>query len=84
MKSIAILFSIIFLGFLADQFFLWLERKGLIYYRHRKSNSGAIGNGLQELHMLLNPNTRYTIEMKHNEARFKRNEADVPGKNKDD
>lgn len=57
---------------------LWLEDKGWIYYRHKKPQSGIIGNTLQELNAILQPSTRHTIEMKQNEARFKRHSSDVP------
>jgi hypothetical protein len=64
--------------FLADKIGLWLERKGWLYYRHEKPRGGAFGNALQELNAQLSPSTRYVVEIKQNETKFKKNEADTP------
>lgn len=71
--------SIIVLMFILDRIFLWLERKGWLYYRYNKPQGGVIGNALLELHAFLNPSARNTIEMKQNKIRFKKHESDVPG-----
>ncbi|MBI2786846.1 MAG: hypothetical protein HYX60_11330 [Legionella longbeachae] len=70
--------EIIFALFLLDKFGLWLERKGWLYYRHEKSQGGVCGSVLQELNALLTPNNRHVIEMKHNQAKYKKSEADAP------
>lgn len=44
--------------FLFHKFFLWLEYKGLLYYRHKKPKSGIIGDTLQELNAILQPSAR--------------------------
>lgn len=51
--------------FLIDQLALWMERKGWLYWRHRKRNpSGGVGNALQELNSLMNSSNRHVVEAK--------------------
>ncbi|OJV94221.1 MAG: hypothetical protein BGO43_01665 [Gammaproteobacteria bacterium 39-13] len=53
--------------YIFDKILLWLEEKGLLYYRKRKSDrSGLIGNTLLELQNIFNPSTQNVIEMKQN------------------
>lgn len=66
------------------KFFLWLEQKGWLYYRHKKPQSGVLGSALQELNAMLQPSSRHTIEMKQNKVRFKRSESDVPSGSKNE
>ena len=66
--------------FLADKVGLWLERKSYLYYRRNKSQARALGSVLLELNVLLSPSNRYIVEMKQNEVRFKKSEADSSGK----
>ncbi len=80
-----LLFFLIGLGiYLMHRFCLWLERKGRIYYRHKKPQTGIMGSGLQELNAILQPSNRHVIEMKQNEVKFKRSEVDVPSEPKDE
>ncbi|MGE0206711.1 MAG: hypothetical protein AB7R69_02565 [Candidatus Babeliales bacterium] len=64
--------------YIFDKFFLWLEEKGLLYYRKRKPDrSGLIGNTLLELQNIFNPSTQNVIEMKQNsEVRQTKNDRD--------
>lgn len=66
--------------YLTDQFFLWFERKNWIYYRHKKAPSSTAGNALQDLHVMLNPSTRHTIEMKQNKIQLGRKKSSVASK----
>ncbi|EHL32112.1 hypothetical protein [Legionella drancourtii] len=80
MKILIIIFTLILILFLADKVGLWLERKGYLYYRHNKPQGGALGSTLLELNAQLSPSNRYIVEMKQNEVRFKKSEADASGK----
>jgi hypothetical protein len=57
--------------YLIDKIFLWLEEKGLLYYRNRKLEGGFASNALLELHTLLNPSTLHIIHAKKNELNKK-------------
>jgi hypothetical protein len=74
---IAVIFICVTL-YCIDQFCLWLERKGWLYYRHNKPRGGFIGNALLELQSFFIPSARYTIEVKQNQTVRKRSEEDVP------
>lgn len=85
-KIILIIVASGLLLFLIDRFCLWLESKDLLYYRHKKSPTGIIGNGLQELHGILNPGSRHVIEAKQNQVQYRRHKEndtadDNEGKN---
>lgn len=79
MHIIIITVSVCIGMYLIDQFLLWLERQGFLYYRHHKSKEGVLGNALMELQAYLNPSARHVIEVKQNTAKFKKGEADAPG-----
>ncbi len=64
--------------YLFDKLCLWLERKGWLYYRNEKPKGGIVGSALQELHAHLMPSSRHVVEMKQNEARFKKSESRSP------
>lgn len=83
MQLIIILVSIVAL-YLLDQLGLWLERKGWLYYRHSKPTAGTCGAALQELNALLLPSNRHVIEIKQNEAIYKKSEADAPSEPNND
>jgi hypothetical protein len=83
MRLLTIIIEIVLICYIFDRFCLWLERKGCLYYRNEKPKGGALGSALQELNAKLSPSNRYVIEMKQNEARFKKSEADVPSEPSD-
>lgn len=64
--------------YIFDKILLWLEEKGLLYYRKRKSDrSGLIGNTLLEIQNIFNPSTQNVIEMKQNsEVKQNKNNTD--------
>lgn len=64
--------------YILDRCCLWLEEKGYLYYRKRKSDrSGLIGNTLLELQNIFNPSTQNVIEMKQNsEVKQNKNNSD--------
>lgn len=54
----------LFVGiFILDRMGLWLESKGWIYWRKKRSTGAGFGNALQELDAFFRPNSRYTIEV---------------------
>ena len=71
-KMLFILFLCCVSVFLFHKLCMWLEYKGWLFYRHKKPQRGVIGDALQELNAILQPSARHTIEMKRNEAQFKR------------
>jgi len=64
--------------YIFDKILLWLEEKGLLYYRkHKSDRSGLIGNTLLELQNIFNPSTQNVIEMKQNsEVKQSKNNTD--------
>ena len=84
MQLIIIILVSIFALYLLDQLGLWLERKGWLYYRHSKPKGGICGTALQELNALLLPSNRHVIEIKQNEAIYKKSEADASGESNND
>ncbi|CZL18345.1 TPA: GNAT family N-acetyltransferase [Legionella pneumophila] len=57
------IFLIIFL-WLFDKVCLWLERKGWLYYKNHKPQSGLLGTALQELNAQLVPSQRHVVVAK--------------------
>ncbi len=62
--------------YILDKIGLWLERKGLIFYRNKKPEGGAIGSALLELQNMVNPSARHTIEVKQNVIESEHSEDD--------
>jgi hypothetical protein len=64
--------------FILDRFFLWMERKGWVYYRYKKpSGGGGVGSALEEFNALLNPSVRKAVEIKQQqEARPRDDQGD--------
>ena len=53
----------IFILFVVDRFGMWLENKGLIYWRKRQPSSGLLHNGFQELNATFRPSIRHVMEI---------------------
>ena len=64
---------------LFDTFCLWLERKGWLYYRLKKPQTGILGTALQELNAQLLPGKRHVIVAQKQEVKCKKNISDKPG-----
>ncbi len=78
----SIFYYIVFLAigiWLFDKTCLWLERKGWLYYRIEKPQTGIIGSALQELNAQLVPSSRHVISAKKQEAQCKKG---IPGSKK--
>ena len=50
--------------FILDRTGLWLEKKGWVHWRRKKSTGGGMGNAFQELHSFLNPSSLHVLEVK--------------------
>ncbi len=79
MLKFIIVITVFVILYVSDRFFLWLERKGWLYYRHKKAPGGVIGGALLQLQSFFIPSASNIIEMKQNQAQFKRSESDAPG-----
>lgn len=52
-----------------DRLALWLEARGLLYWRRTKHRTGgSLGHALLEIHSMLEPGRRYEIEELQREA----------------
>lgn len=47
---------------------LWAERRGWIYYKHRKASPGTMSGAFLELQSLLEPGRKYVIETRTEDA----------------
>lgn len=77
MHFILIIIGIIVTLYLLDKLGLWLERKGLLYYRLQKPK-GICSNVLQELNAMLSNSNRPMIEVKENQVKHKKSKARTP------
>lgn len=70
MKYVVIVIAVAIGLYILDQLGLWMERKGWLYYRHKKpSTGGGVGNALQELNALMNPSIRHVVEVKQKDTK---------------
>jgi len=69
------IFLVAFFVFIFDRSCLWLEKKGLLYYRHKKPKKGVVGSALQELNAILLPSHRHALIAKEKTVRCKQNRA---------
>ena len=71
--------SIVILGlFLLDRLGLWAERRGWVYYRHRRSSGGAMGNAFLELQSFFEPAKRPIIEERKSLKKDAQDSGDPP------
>ncbi len=68
MEHLLTLFWIVLALFLIDQAGLWLERRGLLYWRRSKIKGGSLGPGLEEINRFMNPASQHVVEAKQTEA----------------
>ncbi len=57
---------------------LWAERRGWIYYRHRRGSSGALGTAFLEVQKIYQPQIQYVIEEKVKDEKDEQDEGDPP------
>ncbi len=74
--KISLIFLAILIALLAlDRLFLWMERRGWIYWRKVKPKGGGIAAGLSAFHELIEPQVREIGE----EQIARRIDAEKPG-----
>ncbi|GEM_PF-5591293 len=61
--------------FVMDRFLLWIEAKGWLFYRKRKSPGGFLGNALLELNTIFQPSSSNVIEVKQKAGKIKPQES---------
>ena len=64
--------------FLLDKLALWAEERGWIYYRTKRSSSGAIGNAFLELQSFFEPSKRHVIEERKRIKKDQQQSGDKP------
>ncbi|MGE5232875.1 MAG: hypothetical protein ACM3OB_02100 [Acidobacteriota bacterium] len=57
---------------------LWAERRGWIYYRHRRASPGTLGSALLEAHSLLEPAQKQVLEAQREPPRGGEAAGDPP------
>lgn len=62
--------------FILDRIGLWMEKRGWLYYRHKKASGGGLGNALQEFNAFLNPSARHIIEVKKKDFKQRDDQED--------
>lgn len=67
-KTLIIILLLLLLIYFAHKLFLWMERKGWLYYKNQKSPGGFVGNALLEIHSFFVPSANNVVEVKQNKA----------------
>ncbi len=49
-------------------FALWAERRGWIYYKHRKASPGSVGNALLQVQSIFEPGKEHVLEARLEDA----------------
>jgi hypothetical protein len=60
---------IVGLLFAFDRLLLYMERRGCIYYRKKKSSPGSVGNAFLEIQKFLEPSKKYVLQIRKEEKR---------------
>lgn len=47
-----------------DRVLLWMERRGWIFYRHRRAAPGTLGSALVELESLMQPARQHVVDVR--------------------
>ena len=65
---------------------LWAERRGWIFYKHRKASPGTAGRAFLEVQSLLEPGKQYTVQSQRAEHADEEPQGDppVPGASQDE
>lgn len=75
LKISSLLLAILVALFALDRLFLWMERRGWVYWRKIKPKGGGIAAGLSAFHELIEPQVREIRE----EQAARRIDAEKPG-----
>lgn len=57
---------------------LWAERRGWIFYKHRKASPGSVANGLLQVQALLEPGVRHVVESRLEDVSEENESGDPP------
>lgn len=68
---------------LLDRMALWAERRGWIYYRHRKPSGSTLGSAFLEVQSLLEPNKRHAAEVQRQEPTEQDEQGDPPSESEE-
>jgi hypothetical protein len=79
MKAIPLVLALLLGGAALHFLALWLERRGWLYYKHRKSSSTRLGNAFLEIQSILEPNKRHIIAVRDEMKRESEQPGDEPG-----
>ena len=58
---------------------LWAERRGWIYYWHKRGGGGATGNALLQVQAIIEPSKRYVLEERVKDDSDAQESGDAPG-----
>ena len=61
-----------------DRLFLWMERRGWIYYRKKSSSPRSVGGAFLEIQSLLEPSKKYVIEIEKEEKKEQAESGEPP------
>jgi hypothetical protein len=64
MKTVLIALIILLAGTLLHFLFLWMEKKGWIYYKHNAPSRTRLGNAFLEIQSILEPDKKHVIEVR--------------------
>ena len=64
--------------FALHYFALWAERRGWIYYKHRKASPGSVGNALLQAQSFFEPATKHVLEARLEDAAEEEASGDPP------
>ncbi|TAL62231.1 MAG: hypothetical protein EPN84_06830 [Legionella sp.] len=72
MRILALCIVIVVSLWVFDRICLYLERKGLLYYRNKKPKEGIEGSALLELNAIYLPTNRHVIAAQQEQAEHKK------------
>ena len=64
--------------FWLDRLALWMEKRGWIYYRRRRSPGGIVSSAILEAQAMVEPEKRHLIEVQREEREEERPSGDPP------
>ncbi len=56
----------------------WAERRGYIYYLHKRGSSGSLGSAALTVHAMLEPSNRYVLEERQKDESEEEASGDPP------
>jgi len=64
--------------FALHHFALWAERRGWIYYKHRKASPGSVGSAFLQIQSLLEPGKKHIVESRLKDVEEEDQSGDPP------